>query len=377
MQSLHLLLVEECPEDARLLLRDLRRTGTYQFHAQCVSDRDQFSEALDRRGWDVILSDLRLPEFDAASALHILRDRSIDLPFIVHSGIPCNNAARTELETLGACDFVLKGDAERLIPTIEREMRETSLRREQATKELLMRASLSTLERRVAEQTMQMRTMNERLLQELRQREILETKLVEVSESERRRIGYDIHDGLCQKLAGVSLLLNSLSSQIPQTSPAGALAREISEHLNSAVEDARNVARGVAPVETGGEGLRGALMELADGLTQSKRVNCQFLCHAPLQVDDLHVAGHLYRIAQEAANNGIRHGKATEVDITYTCDGGERQLLIADNGSGFMPPSPSHQGMGVNIMHYRAAKIGASLEIRRRRQGGTEVACLW
>jgi signal transduction histidine kinase len=104
-------------------------------------------------------------------------------------------------------------------------------------------------------------------------------------------------------------------------------------------------------------------------------VTCQFSCKEPFPIDDESVASHLYRIAQEAINNGIKHGKPKNVTISLFTDGTTNTLSVADDGIGIGNVPGLGKGMGLNIMNYRASMIGASLEIRPGKAGGTVVSC--
>src|SRR6185436_12336348 len=131
--------------------------------------------------------------------------------------------------------------------------------------------------------------------------------------------------------------------------------------VSQAISQARALARGLQPVDQKTTGLMTAIQEMATGLENLFRVTCTFLCPEPVLLEDPAASTHLYRIAQEAANNAIKHGHATKIDVSLTRDpaSGTIVLSVGDNGIGFQqPPAATHKGMGLHTMNYRAAMIG-------------------
>jgi PAS domain S-box-containing protein len=126
-QALHVLFVEDDPYDAELLIELLKGAG-YDIASERVQTADALRASLTRQDWDVVLSDYCLPMFDAPAALAIVRERDAHLPFIIVSGTIGEDMAIRALKS-GADDFVIKGNFARLIPAIERELREVEMRR--------------------------------------------------------------------------------------------------------------------------------------------------------------------------------------------------------------------------------------------------------
>jgi signal transduction histidine kinase len=125
------------------------------------------------------------------------------------------------------------------------------------------------------------------------------------------------------------------------------------------------------------QGLMSALKRWAVEVEDVFRISCQFRCESPVLIDDPIMSTHLYRIAQEAVNNAIRHGHATEIAITLSAGNGEGSLLIEDDGSGVRDTAANHAGMGLQIMNYRARMIGGSLVVQKRKTRGTRVKCVF
>lgn len=204
----------------------------------------------------------------------------------------------------------------------------------------------------------------------------LEQEIIRISEREQRRIGQDLHDGLCQYYAAVGCAAGSLKLNLEkQGSPAAKSAAEIEDLIMKGVGQARSLARGLAPVENDEVGLQFALEDLAHTTSRLQSIDCRLVCDSPVSIFDNHCANHLYRIVQEAINNATRHGKATVIRIHLNSDEDSVRLAIEDNGTGITKPLSGSPGMGMSIMQYRARTIGGELEVAPRPEGGTIVAC--
>ena len=204
----------------------------------------------------------------------------------------------------------------------------------------------------------------------------LEREILEISDRERQRIGQDLHDGLCQHLAGIELMSQVLEQQLaPKFKAAAARAGEIARHVREGISQTRALARGLSPATLESEGLMSGLRELAASTGNMFGVTCRFACDLPVPVRDTVVATHLYRVAQEAVSNAIKHGKASEVLIdlqtTDKCIG----LSVRDNGVGLPKVIPKEKGMGLRIMQSRVGMLGGSLSIGKNPAGGTTVCC--
>ena len=209
------------------------------------------------------------------------------------------------------------------------------------------------------------------------ERRELERELIEISERERQRIGYDLHDTLGQQLAGIAFLSKVLAQQLATHHAAEATqAAQIVTFVNQALEPARTLAGGLAPVTLETYGLVFALQELAASVEALFHCACKVSGHHAIDITDHAVAIHLYRIVQEAVNNAIQHGKAAKITITLSVrrEGG-MILMVHDNGVGLPTDVVERRGMGLRIMHHRARMIGANLEVQRRARRGTCVIC--
>jgi CHASE3 domain sensor protein len=201
-------------------------------------------------------------------------------------------------------------------------------------------------------------------------RERLERSLMEVSEREQRRIGQDLHDGICQQLTGVSLLARSLGKDLPPA--ANASLRQIVDLINGCIEETRLVTRGLHPVPDEPGGLAIGLREMVEIVRTSSNLRCELQIKGELLLNDIAIASNLYRIAQEAVRNAVRHSDATLVNINVEAAGDLVSLRVTDNGKGIQSVR-ERKGLGLEIMKYRAFTIGGSLQIFSNSPRGTVV----
>lgn len=214
------------------------------------------------------------------------------------------------------------------------------------------------------------------LSKEMTKREALEKELLEVGERERRRIGHDLHDSLCQHLTGTALAGQVVGERLAAKAlPEEAEVRRVVTLIEDGITLAHNLARGLAPVELEAEGLMAAFRELAGTTTERFHIDCRFEAPHPVLIDDPATSTHLFRIAQEAVSNAIKHGRARHVTIGLFSDAEDMILVVRDNGEGWREPLLENRGgMGLHIMRHRAAMIGATLNIQRETPG-TVVTC--
>lgn len=234
-------------------------------------------------------------------------------------------------------------------------------------------AKLRTL---YAELEARVRQRTAALTEEMAERQRLEREILLVSEREQRRIGHDLHDNLCQHFTATALAGQVLTERLgaralPEAIDAGKVVKMVEEGIDLA----RNLARGLYPVELEAEGLMAAFQEFADTITKGARVHCVFECDSPVLIHDDVAATHLYRIVQEAVRNALRHGKAQRIDINLFERDGRVKLTVEDNGTGMPEGGPAPNGLGLRIMAHRAAMIGGSLSIEPAPTGGTMVTC--
>lgn len=213
--------------------------------------------------------------------------------------------------------------------------------------------------------------------QDITERKRLEKEVLEIGDRVQYQIGHDLHDGVNQMLTSASLRIGALAQKLregrlPDEDDLKALAR-----LNrQTMDQVSTLARGLSPLSIKKGGLAMGLAELCRE-TSALGVHCRASLDQALEIDDLATATHLYRIAQEAVNNALKHAAPKAIDVVLSREEGRGLLSIADDGRGLPPGGPSTQGMGLNIMRYRAGIIGAELEVVPGAQGGTVVRCLF
>lgn len=229
------------------------------------------------------------------------------------------------------------------------------------------------LERRVAKRTADLTTANRKLRAEIEQRIKLEREILQISEREQRRIGQDLHDSLCQELAAAALFLQSAAKKLgPSHQAESNVLIEAAQIVNANVGLARDLARGLHPVELSASGLRNALSELAYRINQN--IPCRFHSPRPVRVEDETLALNLYRIAQEAVANAVQHATPKGITISLTRDRQGITLVVRDDGKG-MAATVGHERLGLHIMKYRAATVGGVLSIQSKPKAGTTISC--
>ncbi len=246
--------------------------------------------------------------------------------------------------------------------------------RRQAEREI--RRLNEELEQRVRERTAELKTANDRLKEESGRRRLLERDLLEISEREQRRIGQELHDSLGQLLTGVAILSKALEQKLRRCEMAEAGdAKEIARLVNSAIQETRQLSRGLHPVALDENGLMSALAALAETTQSVFRVSCAFRCRQTVPMRDASTAVHLYRIAQEAVTNAIRHGKTQNIEIELSRVDSRATLTIRNDGRRFEGAPDKGKGIGLLMMHHRAEMIGGVLEVQSGPGGGTRVTC--
>lgn len=219
---------------------------------------------------------------------------------------------------------------------------------------------------------------NRQLRKEVEDRKHLEKELLNVIERERKRTGQELHDSIGQELTGIAFMIEALSEKLSDKSLAeqASYAEKINTRIDQAVERTRRLARGLHPVDFDNNGLASVLQELAATTEELFDVSCTLHCAEGIEAGDVSAAINLYRIAQEAITNAVKHGKATKIRIDLACRDGEVVLTIENDGLGFDPGGTEGPGMGLKIMRHRVEVIDGSLDIRSRADGGTIVTCV-
>lgn len=214
------------------------------------------------------------------------------------------------------------------------------------------------------------------IVRDITERKRLEKEIMQIGNNERRRIGYELHDGLGQVLTGIAFKARALQERIAITAPAQAAEfEEIVNLINGAISQTRRLAHGLDPIEVESAGIVAALGNLASEARNLFGIECDFDCtEHDLELND-QASLALYRITQEAIRNAHIHGGAQQVRIKLSRISGRLRLNVKDDGKGFGPRPPGTTGMGLRIMQHRARSIGGELDIASRPGHGTAVEC--
>jgi len=224
------------------------------------------------------------------------------------------------------------------------------------------------------------RTMEESLRASLEQLRLSEEKLrllaqrqAAIREEERKRLGFDLHDDVCQELVGTGILIESVRQRVLGISPgAAADLQRVECHLGDAVEHLRLLARELRPLLLHELGLEGSLRSLAAGMASA---DTSVAARFPTAVPRLDEASEIavYRIAQEALGNASRHAGARSVVLTLAASDGILRLEVRDDGRGFDPREGRLRGLGLLGMEERALALGGRLDVRSEPGQGTAV----
>ena len=196
-----------------------------------------------------------------------------------------------------------------------------------------------------------------------------------VVEQEHARIGHDLHDGVGQTMTGIVTMMEALENDLEGESKV--FAGRIHELLSQSVSEVRRMSHGLSPTSIKYRGLAGALQLLAETVRTNFRTPCECEADASLEIRDTDKEAHLFRIAQEAVTNALRHGKPSHVTISLKQgSGGMCELRVEDDGVGIKRKKDSAPGgIGVRVMEYRANLIGGRLKITSSRRKGCVVSC--
>jgi len=214
------------------------------------------------------------------------------------------------------------------------------------------------------------------LTEEMTERGRLEREVLEVGEAERRRIGRDLHDSLGQLLTGTALAGQVLRERL-QAHESGEAedAGRVVHLVEEAIDLTRRLARGLNPTEIEEGGLERGLRDLALVSSRLSATACRFRAEGAIEPQDREVSTHLYRIAQEAISNALKHARAHEIEVALEGDADRVLLAVRDDGVGLPEPARRGTGMGIRIMAHRAAMIGGEFSVEALPEGGTEVRC--
>lgn len=333
-----ILAVDDNLQSLRLIQELLAESTRSQFTMQQSQYLEESLALLQAQPFDLILLDLSLPDSFGLETFDRVHAAAPKIPIVILTNTD-DDLTAVEAMRRGAQDYVVKFDLDG---------------------RLLARSIRYAIER-------------QRVNDEVRQ---LQAELTKIALDEQQRIGRELHDGLGQHLTGVGLMAKTLQRKLQGVNePLADSAGELAELIADAAGQVRGLVRGLQPVDVDAEGLMAALNQFAKATTRMCEVQCDFECHTHAVVEDNRTATHLFRIAQEAVNNAVKHAKANKITIKLERNDDRMRLEVIDDGVGFSPAAEKNQSMGLRIMRYRANMIGATLEIAATPQGGASVTC--
>lgn len=303
-------------------------------------------EALERSKPDLMILDLKLQDGSGPALVAELQQHQTRVPFIVVTGQGDEKVA-VEVMKQGALDYVIKDT--RLLGLLP----------------AVVQRALAAVAQEKA------------LAAAQAEHKRLEREILAVSERERHSIGADLHDNLGQQLTALELMCTALKEDAAGAERLTQGLERMGRMLREAIAQTRALAHGLVPVGSDPDALQNGLMELATRVSSVGRVRCRLECPEPVTIADPFVSGHLYRIAQEAVNNAIKHARAHEVVIRLTRAKDQLRLEITDDGAGMAKPrGEPGTGVGLGVMQHRASEIGGELSISSKRGDGVTVRCI-
>lgn len=203
----------------------------------------------------------------------------------------------------------------------------------------------------------------------------LEREVLQITMEERHKFGRELHDGLGQQLTALEMMTHTLARELKVIAPKQAkFAWEICNSIRHTITETRQLAHGLSPVAAEGEGLMQALDDLAR-MTTAAGTPCEFQCERPVKINDAAVAGHLFRIAQEAVTNALKHARPNQIKISLHASGPNIELGIEDDGKGLPRRKSPQAGMGLQVMEHRTRLVGGHLVIQSAPGKGVRVIC--
>ncbi len=231
------------------------------------------------------------------------------------------------------------------------------------------------LEERVDQRTQELNTANRGLRQEIVERRRLEAEIVAITERVQSRIGQDLHDDLGQQLSALGMLGSAIERDLRRDTHAKTeTLAKLNLMIKHAIETTRGLAKGLYPIELEKGGFTVAIEELARVTQALSGVECVVRGKATFPLGET-AAIHLYRIAQEAVNNALKHAAPNQIIIDCTTITGVPTLTITNDGTPFKKPRSRRRGLGLHILEYRAGLLGAEITISPGPDGGCKLMC--
>ena len=215
------------------------------------------------------------------------------------------------------------------------------------------------------------------LVRDVTEQRLLERRLLDTAAEEQRRIGIELHDGICQQLTGIQLFVQSLQTRALREGAVGVEPlRQLRDFIDQSAQEARRLSHSMYPMVIDIYGLSRGLPQLCAEFSTLTGIGCECRVAIGAHTPPADAPIHLYRITQEALANAVRHARPSRIEVTLVQDVDALILTISDDGIGIDLAHIKSGGMGLHTMQHRAQAIGARLEIAARASGGTEIRCL-
>lgn len=216
------------------------------------------------------------------------------------------------------------------------------------------------------------------IITDLSELSVLKKAIADISTVEQEKIGREVHDNLGQRLTGINLLASNLRRNIAiDDRQSNKTLEQIIEQIGLAIGETRNISHGLSPILFPPQKLQEALIKLMH-MTDKANIQSQLEFSKVLRVSDNTIAIQIYRIAQEAINNAIKHSKANKITLQLKTHLNQMMLVINDDGIGIeLKDNNTDWGLGLKIMQYRASSINASLFIESSPESGTTIRCIF
>ena len=331
------------------LTRHALSSGGLNFALTPVASRDAFLAEIDHRAPDLLLLDYSVPGFDGLSALEAARERAPQIPAIFVTGT-LGEEVVIEMLKNGATDYVLKTRLSRLVPAVQRAMREAGVRNERKRAEDKLRRSLEQLR-------------------------ALSVYLQYVREDERIRISRQVHDELGQSLTGLKMDLYWLANRLPKKyRSVHEKTRAMSAHIDETIQTVRRIATELRPGILDDLGLVAAIEWQAQEFQKRTGIECVVTSDLKEAILDQDLNTAFFRIFQETLTNIIRHAQASHVEVHLQQEESTLVLEVKDNGRGISEAELNDtRSIGVLGMRERAALLQGELQITGVPGQGTTV----
>ncbi|HTL47749.1 MAG TPA: response regulator [Verrucomicrobiae bacterium] len=318
----------------------------------------------------LILLDVQMPGMDGFECAQLIKQghRTKDIPIIFITAIGKDISFVFRGYKYGAVDYILKP----LDPYILKCKISVFVELYKKSRKIEKQAIS------ISEKTSELLLSNQALQLEMKERMKAQKEVLEISDRERKRLGQDLHDGLSQQLAAIGFMVKAIQKKIsPEFGKEIKRLEEIIGFVKKTINDTNSLSRGLNPISLEAKGLPCALEELAKNTTELCGTSCGFSNDGVVNFKNYYLEINLYRIAQEAIHNALKHGKATRIEIKLQAKGEKNCMIIEDNGVGFQAKTTESLGMGLRNMKYRAQMIDAEMQVSPRSEGGTLVQCIF